>query len=77
MAKIKEILTLKNGIEAQIMREILDEKKIPCIIRSYYDSAYDGIFQTQSAWGYIEALPEYAEEILAIYKDLEESKPEE
>ena len=72
MEKTIPVLTLKNGIEAEMMKSILDEKGIPHIIRSYYDSAYDGIFQTQTAWGEIEALPEYAEKIRAIYNALED-----
>ncbi|NQU85232.1 MAG: hypothetical protein HQ541_05680 [Mariniphaga sp.] len=73
MEKTEKILTLKNGIEAQVMDSILNEKEIPHIIHSYHDSAYDGIYQTQSAWGYIEALPEYAKKILDIYREMEDN----
>lgn len=57
----------KNEIEAMLLDEILTEKQIPHLIRSYHDSAYDGLWQTQSGWGHIEASEEYAGEILNIY----------
>ena len=42
----------------------------PHRIRSYHDSAYDGIFQAQKGWGVVLAPPEYQEEIQSIYQDL-------
>ena len=65
-----KILTFKNEIEAMLLDEILTEKQIPHIIRSYHDSAYDGLWQTQSAWGHIEAPEEYREEICRIYSEM-------
>ncbi|MBN2775298.1 MAG: hypothetical protein JXR31_13665, partial [Prolixibacteraceae bacterium] len=67
------IITLKNGIEAQIMKDLLDEKGIPHIIKTFHDSVYDGIFQTETAWGEIESLPEFADEITELYKEVTES----
>ena len=64
------ILMLNNEIEAMLLDEILTEKNIPHIIRSYHDSALDGLWQTQSGWGHIEAPEEYKEEILAIYNEM-------
>lgn len=68
--KIKKIISINNQVESDIIHKILDEKNIPHIIRSYHDSAYDGLFQLQRGWGYIEAPVEQEEEILAIYNDL-------
>jgi hypothetical protein len=65
-----KILVLKNEIEANIIGTILKEKNIPHIIMSYYDSAYDGIFQMQKGWGHIEAPREYRSRILKIYQDI-------
>ena len=55
-----KILVFKNEIEAMLLDEILTEKQIPHMIRSYHDSAYDGLWQTQSGWGHIEAPEEYS-----------------
>jgi hypothetical protein len=60
----------KNEIEAMLLDEILAEKQIPHLIRSYHDSAYDGLWQTQSGWGHIEAPEEYSDEILNIYNHM-------
>jgi hypothetical protein len=60
----------KNEIEAMLLDEIIAEKQIPHLIRSYHDSAYDGLWQTQSGWGHIEAPEEYADEIITIYNQM-------
>ena len=60
----------KNEIEAMLLDEILTEKQIPHMIRSYHDSAYDGLWQTQSGWGHVEAPEEYSDEILKIYNEM-------
>jgi hypothetical protein len=72
MSKPVKILMFKNEIEAMLLDEILTEKQIPHLIRSYHDSAYDGLWQTQSGWGHIEAPEEYADEILHIYNQMSE-----
>ena len=46
-----KVAVLDNQFEAQILADILDERRIPHIIKSYYDAAYDGLFQTQKGWG--------------------------
>lgn len=71
-SKPVKILLFKNEIEAMLLDEILTEKQIPHVIRSYHDSAYDGLWQTQSGWGHIEAPEEYSDEILALYKQMSE-----
>ena len=70
MQEFKKILILENEIEAQLLDSILNEREIPHRIRSYHDSAYDGIYQTQKGWGRVDAPLEYKEEILSIYQDL-------
>jgi hypothetical protein len=70
MEEFKKILVLDNEIEAQLMASILMERNIPHRMKSYHDSAYDGIFQVQKGWGHIEAPLNYKEEIMAIRADL-------
>jgi len=65
-----KILVLNNEFEAKLLVEILNDKKIPHLIRSYHDSAYDGLWQMQSSWGHIEAPEEYREEILQTYSEM-------
>ena len=40
---MKRIMSLNSEIEAIRIRELLHSNKIPHVIRSFYDSAYDGI----------------------------------
>jgi hypothetical protein len=72
MVATVRILMLNNEFEAKLLSEILTEKSIPHIIRSYHDSAYDGLWQIQSSWGHIEAPEEYKEEILKTYNEMSE-----
>jgi hypothetical protein len=70
MGKSVKILIIKNAIEASLLDEILSEKGIPHLIRSYHDSAYDGLWQTSSAWGQLQADEKYKDEILKIYEEM-------
>jgi hypothetical protein len=70
MSGIIKILIFKNEIEAILLDEILSERQIPHIIRSYHDSAYDGLWQLQSGWGHIDAPEEYKDEILNIFDEM-------
>ena len=70
MDEYKKIVVLNNEIEALLIESILRERNIPHRIKSYHDSAYDGIFQAHKGWGHIEAPLSYKEEIIAIHADL-------
>ena len=70
MSNPVKILTLNNEIEAMLLDEILTDKQIPHIIRSYRDTAYDGLWQTPTSWGHLEAPEENREEIMQIYNEM-------
>ena len=73
----KRILTLSSEIEAIRIKEILDTHDIPHIIRSFHDSAYDGLFQNQYGWGVLEADATDEERILDLLKDIQtENEPQ-
>jgi hypothetical protein len=40
------------------------------MLRSYHDSAYDGLFQTELGWGHIEAQSEYRDRIEEVLADI-------
>ena len=65
---------LENGIEAQLLESVLQERSIPYLMKSYHDAAYDGLFQTQKGWGAVFAPGRYKDEILVILADLRDSK---
>ena len=64
---------LDNQFEAQLLASVLAERGIPHRMRSYYDTAFDGLFQSQKGWGYVSSPPEYLEEVNAILLALRES----
>jgi hypothetical protein len=74
MEEFRKILILENEIEAQLIDSVLTEQNIPHRIRSYYDTAYDGIFQAQKGWGVVEAPLSYKDEIISIFRDLPVNK---
>jgi hypothetical protein len=70
MNRAVKILSFNNEFEAKLLDEILNNKEIPHLIRSYHDSAYDGLWQNQSGWGHLEAPEEYKEEILQVFNEM-------
>jgi hypothetical protein len=61
---------LDNEDEARLIESILSERGIPHLMRSYYDTAFDGLYQTQKGWGYVSAPASYKEEIIEIISDI-------
>jgi hypothetical protein len=74
MKRTVKILELRSEVEARLLSGLLEQKGIPHMLRSYHDSAYDGMWQTQTCWGSLDADEENREEILKIYNEM--SKPE-
>ncbi|MBL7179244.1 MAG: hypothetical protein ABIK98_02640 [Pseudomonadota bacterium] len=65
-----DIAVLENMIEAQLIESILSEHQIPHRVRSYHDTAYDGLFQVQKGWGQLCAPLAFKQEILEILNDI-------
>jgi hypothetical protein len=57
---------LENEDEGRLIDSILTERGIPHQMRSYYDTAFDGLYQTQKGWGYVSAPASYEKEIIEI-----------
>ena len=70
MDKAVKILVLNNEIEAVLLDGLLKEKNIPHLVRSFHDSAMDGLWQIQSGWGQLMAPEEFRDEILKIFKEM-------
>ena len=64
------IAILDNIIEAQLVESILKEQNIPSRIRSFHDTAYDGLFQFQKGWGELCAPVAFKQEIIGILQDV-------
>lgn len=68
-----KVAIIDNIIEAQVLESLLKEQKIPYRIRSFHDTAYDGLFQLQKGWGEILAPQAVASEILELIKNVKTS----
>jgi hypothetical protein len=71
--KFVKISDLENSIETQLLESILNERNIPHNIRSFYDTAYDGLFQFQKGWGEILAPLDYKKEVMEILSSIRSS----
>ena len=72
MADYKKIAVLEDEFEAGLLDSVLSERAIPHRMTSYYDTALDGLFQTQKGWGYVAAPERYEAEVTEILADLRE-----
>jgi hypothetical protein len=60
--------TLANRFEADLLMDALHREDIPAILRSFEETAYDGLFVPQRGWGQILVLEEHvpaAHEVIA------------
>lgn len=72
MGDYKKIVVFENAIEAQLLAALLEERKIPHLVRSFHDSAMNGLYQMGRGWGRLEAPPEYEEEIMLLFESIRE-----
>jgi hypothetical protein len=70
MTNYGKVATLENEVEAQVLSSMLDAEGIDYAIRTYHDSAYDGLFQMRNGWGIVEADLEDRDAILEILQNL-------
>jgi type III secretory pathway lipoprotein EscJ len=67
----------ENEAEANVIKAVLQEQGIYAEIRSFHDTAYDGLFQFQYGWGLIRVSEEDFSEAQRIVKEWSEASPEE
>ena len=74
----KKITVAENKFEADLITQTLQQEGISCMIRSYQDTAYNGIFIPQKGWAAVmvpEEQEEKASDIIAeLRKGLQEKK---
>lgn len=68
--EFSRISVIENESQAQVLHQALEDRGIPHLIKSYHDSAYDGLFQLGAGWGQIDAPDEFKAEILSIIQEL-------
>ncbi len=70
-----KIAVIENAIEAQLVSSLLTQYGIPHRLRSFHDTAYNGLFQLQKGWGEIRAAEENRASILEILSDIRSHPP--
>ena len=65
-----KIAVLENAIEAQLLSSVLTQYEIPHRLRSYHDTAYDGLFQLQKGWGEIYSPHDVRQQVLDALGEL-------
>lgn len=70
MEEIVKVAILENEVEAELLASLLKERDIPHFIGSYHDVVYNGIFQAQKGWGFVNAPVSYKKQILEILSDI-------
>jgi hypothetical protein len=62
---------IENRFEGDRIRQALEEAQIPYLVKSFLDTAYDGLYIPQKGWGAVmvpEDLREKAEKIILEVK---------
>jgi hypothetical protein len=72
MVRLERVAAIENEVEAMCLAGELQQRDIPHLMRSYHDSAYDGLFQYGGGWGHVEAPAQYADEVRHILAELRE-----
>lgn len=76
MEAFTKVAVLENAAEAGALEAALKAEGIPFALHSYYDSAYDGMFQTQMGWGHVSAPEDRAEDVMNVLRGLREQAGE-
>lgn len=76
MDELRKIAVLDNMVQAQMLESMLKEHDIPHVIKTYHDSAYDGLLQGPKGWGQVDAPKQHEPEILALLADLKNRESE-
>lgn len=74
---MKTLLKPENEAEANVIQSVLEEHGIVAEIKSFHDTAYDGLFQSQYGWGLILVHESDFAEAERIVEEWRNSSPEE
>ena len=61
----------ENAFEADRIRTALEQEGFTVLVRTFEDTAYDGIYVAQKGWGYIEVPEDERERAEMLVKELD------
>lgn len=67
----------ESAFEADRFKAALEQEGFTVMVRTFQDTAYDGIYVAQKGWGYVEVPQTEQERAERIVKELEQAFPEE
>ena len=70
-----KIIAIEDAIEAQLISSVLEDRGIPHQVYSFYDTAFNGLFQTQKGWGKLMAPPSFRDQVIGIVEDIRNNPP--
>lgn len=73
--KMAPACPVSGRVEALQIQAILEQEQIPVFIRTYEETAYDGLFVTQKGWGEIWVAEGRIEEARRIIEELRKNPP--
>jgi type III secretory pathway lipoprotein EscJ len=74
---MKNFMKPENEAEANVIKSVLEEHGIYAEIKSFRDTAYDGLFQSQYGWGLIRVSETDFTEAQRIIEEWRNASPEE
>ena len=74
---MKALMKPENEAEANAIKSVLKEHGMHAEIKSFHDTAYDGLFQSQYGWGVIRVSEADFTEAQRIVKEWRNASPEE
>ncbi len=69
--------SVENRFEGDRVSQALTEGEIPFLIKSYHDTAYDGLYVLQKGWGVVMVPREFKDEAKKIVSDVKKTFEEE
>lgn len=70
------VMVAESAFEADRLRNALEQEQIPVLVRTFQDTAYDGIYVSQKGWGYVEVPASKKARAEEIVKDFSGAFPE-
>lgn len=74
---MKDLIKPNDEAEANAIKSILEEHGISVEVRSFHDTAYDGLFQSQYGWGLIRVAETDFSEAQQIIQEWKNASPTE
>ena len=74
---VKTLMKPENEAEANVIKSVLAEHGIYAEIKSFHDTAYDGLFQAQYGWGLFLVSEKDLPEAQSIIEEWRNAAPEE